>query len=85
MIEQSNHKKAQVQAIMAQSTQMQSSTQPEVIRNFDKHAVLPTQAPHVCQKMMLQDSTCKCCYPAVGESLCPESRIYKITTMQSVN
>ena len=85
VIEQSNHKKSQVQPVSAQSTHMWSSTQPEVIRNSDKHAVLHTQASHVGQPITFQDSTSKCCYPAVNKSLCPDSRSCKITTMWSVN
>ena len=54
--------------------------QPEVIRNSDKHAVLPTHDLHVGQHVMFQDSTNKHWYPAVIESLCPEPRSYKITT-----
>ena len=85
VIEKTNHKKSQVKPVMAQSTHMQSSTPPEVIRNSDKHAVLPTQAPHVGQPMMFKDSTSKHCYPAVSASLYPDSRSYKITTTWSVN
>ena len=57
---------------MAQSTHMQSSTQPEIISNSYKHEVLPTQAPHVGQPMMLQDSTNKHWYSDVSENLCPD-------------
>ena len=93
VIEQSNHKKSQVKPAMAQATHMwsmskaarkQIGTQPEVIRNSDKHAVLPTQATHIGQPMMFQDSTSKCWYPDVNV-LCFESRSYMITTMVSVN
>ena len=86
---QSNHKKSQVKLAMAQSchikpmsnaTRKQIDVQPEVVRNSNKHAVLPTHAPHVGQHVMFQDSKSKHGYPAVSESLCPESRSYKITT-----
>ena len=46
--------------------------QPEVIRNSDKHAVLPTHDLHVGQQVMHHDSTCKHWYPTVIDSLCPE-------------
>ena len=46
VIEQSNHKKSQVKPVMAQSTHLHSSTQPEVTRNI-KHAVLPTHDLYV--------------------------------------
>ena len=93
VIEQSNHKKSQVKPEMAQSTPMwsmsktarkQIGTQPETIRNTHKHSVIPTQAPHVGQPMMLQDSTSKHLYPDVSV-LCPDSRSFKITTMWSMN
>ena len=94
VIEQSNHKKSQVKPVMAQSShtwpmsnavRKQFGKQPELVRNSDKHAVLPTHAPYVGQQVMFEDSTSKHCYPAVSVNLCPDSRSYKITTMQSVN
>ena len=62
----------------------QLGIQPEVIRNIDKHAVLPMHDLHIGQHVMFQDSTSKHWYPAVIESLCPETRSYKIKTSDGV-
>ena len=56
----------------------------EVIRNYNKHAVLFTHDLHVGQHVMFQDSTSKCWYPAVIKSFCPEPRSYKITTSDGI-
>ena len=85
VIEQSNDKKSQVKLVMAQSTHMQSSKQPEIIWNSYKHEALPTHDLNVFQQAMFQDSTSKYWYPDVSANLSPDSRSYKITTMQSVN
>ena len=78
---------------MAQSTPMQSLStaarkqiglQPEIIRNSDKHAALPTHDLYADQQAMFQDSKSKHWYPDVSV-LCPDSRSYKITTVWSVN
>ena len=69
---------------MSNAARIQLGIQPEVIRNIDKHAVLPTHDLHVGQQVMYQDSASKCWYPAVIESLCPEPRGYKITTRDGV-
>ena len=58
--------------------------QPEVIRNTDTHAALPTHDLHLGQQVMFQDSTNKCWYPGLNESLCPEPRSYKITTRDGI-
>ena len=58
--------------------------QPEVVRNNDKHPVLPTHDLHVGQDVMYQDSTSKHWYPAVIQSLCPEARSYKILTRDGI-
>ena len=80
VIEQSNHKKSQVKPVMAQSTHMwsmskaarkQIGTQPEIVRNSDKHAALPSHDLNVGQHGMFQDSTSECWYPDVS-ILCPE-------------
>ena len=65
---------------MANAARKLLGIQPEIIRNSDKHAVLPMHDLHVGQHVMFQDSTSKCWYPAVIESLCPEPRSYKIAT-----
>ena len=61
VMEKSTQKKSQVKPVMAQSTPMQSmsktlrkqiDTQPEIIRNSDKHAVLPTHDLNVGQPML---------------------------------
>ena len=69
---------------MLNAARKQFGIQPEVIRNNDKHAGLPMHDLHVDQDVMYQDSTSKCWYPAVIESLCPEQRSYKITTRDSI-
>ena len=48
----------------------QLGIQPEVIRNIDKHEVLPTHDLHVGQSVMYQDSVTKQWHPAVITSLC---------------
>ena len=65
---------------MANAARKLLGIQPEIIRNSDKHAVLPMHDLHVGQHVMFQDSTSKCWYPAVIESLCPGPRSYKIAT-----
>ena len=50
---------------MSNAGRKQLGIHPEVIRNNDKHAVLPTYDPHVGQQVMYQDSARKCWYPAV--------------------
>ena len=62
----------------------QLGMQPEIIRNFDKHAASPTDNLHVGQHVMFQDSTSKHWYPAVIQSLCFEPRSYKIITRDCV-
>ena len=69
---------------MSNAARKQIGIQPEVIRNSDKHVVLPRHDLHVDQHVMYQDSTSKCWYPAVIESLCPEPRSYKITIRDGV-
>ena len=58
--------------------------QPEVVRNNDKHVVLPTHDIHVGQDVMYQDSTSKHWYPTIIQSLCSESRSYKILTRDGI-
>ena len=69
---------------MSNTTRKQLGVQPEVIRNIDKHQVLPPHDLHVGQHVMYQDSTSKWWYPAVIESLCPETRSYRIKTSDGV-
>ena len=69
---------------MSNAAMKQLGIQPEVIRNIDKHAVLPLHDLHIGQQVMYQDSTNKHWYPAVIDSLCPELRSYKITTRDGI-
>ena len=69
---------------MSNAASKQLGIQPEVVRNNNKHAVLPTDDLHVCQDVMYQDSTSKHWYPAVIQSLCSESRSYKILTRDGI-
>ena len=69
---------------MSNAARKQLGIQPEIVRNNDKHAVLPMHDVHVGQQVMYQDSTSKCWYPAVIDSLCPEPRSYKITTRDGI-
>ena len=62
----------------------QLGIQPEIIRNSDKHAALPTNDLNVSHHMMYQDSTSKLWYPAVIDSLCSEPRSYKIITRDGI-
>ena len=64
--------------LMSNAARKQLGIQPEVVRNNDKHVVLPTHDLHVSQDVMYQDSTSKHWYPAVIQSLCSEPRSYKI-------
>ena len=44
---------------MSNAARKQLGIQPKVVRNSDKHAVLPTNDLHVGQHVMFQDSTSK--------------------------
>ena len=55
---------------MSNAARKQLGIQPEVIRNIDKHEVLPTHDLHVGQSVMYQDSVTKQWHPAVITSLC---------------
>ena len=69
---------------MSNAARKQLGIQPEVIRNNDKHAVLPMDDLHVGQQVIYQDSMSKHWCPAVIDSLCPEPRSYKITTRNGI-
>ena len=69
---------------MPNAARKQLGTQPEIIRNSDKHAVLPTHDLNVCQYIMYQDSTNMHGYPAVIDSFCSDPRSYKITTRDGI-
>ena len=62
----------------------QLGIQPEIIRNNDKHAVLPMDDIYVGQQIMYQDSASKHWYQAVIHNLCPEPRSYKISTRDGI-
>ena len=70
--------------LMSNAARKQLGIQSEVLRNIDKHYVLPTQDLHVGKSVMYQDSVTKQWHPAVITSLCQEKRSYKITTSDSV-
>ena len=54
------------------SARKQLVIQPEVLRNSDKHQVLPTYDLHVGQSVMYKDSVTKQWHPAVITGLCQE-------------
>ena len=64
---------------MSNAARKQLGIQPEVIRNIDKHEILPTHDLYVGQSVMYQDSVTKQWHPAVITSLCQEKRSYMIT------
>ena len=64
---------------MSNAARKQLGIEPEVVRNNDKHAGLPTHDFYVGQQVMYQDSTSKHWCPAVIDSLCLEPRSYKIS------
>ena len=69
---------------ISNNARKQLGIQPKIVRNTDKHVVLPTHDQHVSQQVMYQDATSKHWYPAVIDSLCPEPRSYKITTRNGI-
>ena len=69
---------------LSNATRKQIGIQPEVIRNIDKQEQSPTYDLHVGQHVIYQDTTSKHWYPAVIESLCPETRCFKIKTSDGV-
>ena len=69
---------------MSNAARKQLGIQPEIIKNSDKHAALPTHDLNVGQHVMCQDSTSKCWYPAVIDSFCSEPRSYKIITRDGI-
>ena len=69
---------------MSNPARKQLGFQPEIVKNTDKHAALPTHDLHVGKQVIYQDSASKHWYPAVIDSLCPELRSYKITTRDGI-
>ena len=69
---------------MSNAARKQLGIQPEVVRNNNKHAVLPTHDLLVGQDVMYQDSASKHWFPAVYQSLCSEPRSYKILTKDGI-
>ena len=69
---------------ISNAARKQLGIQPEVVKNNDRHAVLPMHDLHVGQDVMYQDSTSKHWYPAVIQSLCSEPRSYKILTRDGI-
>ena len=74
------NRNARSQLPMSNAASKQLGIQPEIIRNSDRHAVLPTHDLNVGQHVMYQDSSSKHLYPAVIDSLCSEPRSYKVIT-----
>ena len=70
---------------MSNAARKQLHIQPEVVKNRDKHAALPSHDLHLGQHVVFQDSTSKHWYPAVIESFCSQPRSYKITTRDGIN
>ena len=60
---------------MSNAARKHLGIQHEIVRNSDKHAAFPTNYLHVGQHVILQDSTSKCWYPAVIESLCQNQEV----------
>ena len=56
---------------VSSTSRKQIGIQPEVARNNDMYAVLPTHDLYVGQQMICQDSASKHWYPEVLDSLCP--------------
>ena len=52
--------------------------------NVTVSIILQAVCLYVCQQVMYQDSTSKCWYPAVIDSLCPGPRSYKISTRDGI-
>ena len=69
---------------MSNAARKQLGIQPEVLRNINKHEVLPTHDLHVGQSVMYQDSVTKQWHPAIITSLCQEKRSYKIKTNDGI-
>ena len=69
---------------MANAARKQLGIQPEVLRNIDKHDVLPAHDLHVGPSVMYQDSMTKPWHPAVITSLYQEKRSCRITTSDGV-
>ena len=69
---------------MSNAARKQPGIQPEVVRDNDKHAVLPMHDLHVGQDVMYQYSASRNWYPAVIQSLCSEPRSCKILTRDGI-
>ena len=69
---------------MSNAARKQLGIQPEVVKNNDKNAVLPTHDLHVGQDVMFQDYASKHWYLAIIQSLCTEPRSYKVLTRDGI-
>ena len=69
---------------MSSAAGKQLGIQPDMLRNIDKHEVLPAHDLHIGQSVMYQDSVTKGWHAAFIASLCQEKRSYKITTSDGV-
>ena len=68
---------------MSNADRKQLGIQYGVVRNTDKHEVLPMHDLHVGQDVMYQGCANMHWYPAVIHSLCSEPRSYKLLTRNS--
>ena len=69
---------------MSNAARKQLGIQHEVLRNINKHEVLPTHDLHVGQSVIYQDSVTKQWHPAIITGLHHEKRSYKIKTSNGV-
>ena len=69
---------------MSNNARRQLGIQPEVIRNIEKHEVLPTHDLHLGHSIVYQDNVTKQLHPGVITSLCQEKRSYMIMTSDCV-
>ena len=60
---------------ISDGARQQPGIQPEVLRNINKHEVLPKHDLHVGQSVMYQDSVTKQWYQAVITSLCQKREV----------
>ena len=75
---------ARSELLMSNAARKWLGIQPEMIRNIEKHEVLPIHDLHVGLSVMYQDNVTEQWYPAVITSLYQEQRSYMITTSDGV-
>ena len=69
---------------MSNAARKQLGIQPEMLRNSDKHKVLPSHDLHAGQSFMCQDNVTKQWHPAFITNLCQEKRGHMTTTSDGV-